>query len=692
MNKDDNKPQPTSDGLTSNTLTSGATTSESFDLDSDMTEPAVGQMNKELGLKVQQLAVPVCDSSTHEEVLDKELDSGDDGQREENSQGSEDRDEDDERLWEMEIDLDDVRTEDEKDEERDLEEDEEEMKHRLYKLVAQSRLTYFSSTDDELNKAGRSEGECDDGGEQEEEKTEGLTYKLCQLEKEVRATQFSSTEDELDRVGIEESRTEEEGEDGKKEELAVKVCRLAKQINATQFSSTEDELDRAGRGKDGEEAIDDESLWKLQTEKTVQATQLRNLASLVSASQFSSTEDELDRIGKNEGDGEQQVNERGTESSVEMEDVWKGAAKRRKSFEDLDVKMFDLRDETEETKTESGDERETAEKVLDDQIKIDDVQHIKTGREERDFSEETVTGKTEEETLEIERQLCEDKAEKAKETQEGQEMKLESVVESKKTEDMIHPNETREEHANQPEAKWPDENQGQDKFTTSKGGQRSWEAAADSEEEDTEFARIIGSMLMMTLEDMQVETLKNKAAENRRINRDAEEVKTDESVEKERKSGLKDDEAQKTNSSVENQDDNVTSAGRQTAGEITSEQIGENCSRKNESGEDKEQEEKDIDPQENLAMQQMSKTIEVNDDEQEDGEGTMATEWKMMERQGDDGEVERCSWKEKEETKEKSAHESEQSSTSSPQEGLLSPEEIQNVSTGAHPLPDTLLE
>lgn len=655
-----------------------------------MTEPAVGQMNKELGLKVQQLAVPVCESSTHEEVLDKGLDSGDDGQREENSQGSEDRDEDDERLWEMEIDLDDVRTEDEEDEERDLEEDEEEMKHRLYKLVAQSRLTYLSSTDDELNKAGRSEGECDNGGEQEEETTEGLTYKLCQLEKEVRATQFSSTEDELDRVGIEESRTEEEGEDGKKEELAVKVCRLAKQINATQFSSTEDELDRAGRGKDGEEAIDDESLWKLQTKKTVQATQLRDLASLVSASQFSSTEDELDRFGMNEGDGEQEVNERGTESSVEMEDVWKGAAKRRKSFEDLDVKMFDLRDE--ETKPESGDERETAEKVLDDQIKIDDVQHSKTGQEERDFSEETVTGKTEEETLEIEKQLCEDKAEKAKETQEGQEMKLESVVESKKTEDIIHPNETREEHENQPEANWPDKNQGQDKFTTSKGGQRSWEAAADSEEEeeDTEFARIISSMLMMTLEDMQVETFKNKAAENRRINRDSDEVKTGESVKKERESGLKDDEAQKTNPSVENQNDNVTSAGRQTAEEITSEHIGENCSRKNESGE----EEKDIDPheKENSAVQQMSKTIEVDDEEQEDGEGTNVTEWKMMETQGDAGEVERCSWKEKEETKEKSAHESEQSSTSSPQEGLLSPEEIQNVSTGAHPLPDTLLE
>ncbi|KAG7228994.1 hypothetical protein INR49_013227 [Caranx melampygus] len=698
LNKDHNQYQLTSDGVTSDTLTSGATTSESFDLDSDMTEPAVGQMNEELRLKLQQLKVPVCDS-THEEVLDKDLDSGDDGQREENSQGSEDRDEDDERLWEMEMDLDEVRTEDEKDEERDLEEDEEEMKHRLYKLVAQSRLTYFSSTDDELNKAGRSEGECDedmgDGREQEEEKTEGLTYKLCRLEKEVRATQFSSTEDELDRVGIEESRTEEKGEDGKNEELAVKVCRLAKQINATQFSSTEDELDRAGRGKDVEEAIDDESLWKLQTEKTVQATQLRDLASLVSASQFSSTEDELDKFGKNEGDGEQEVNERGTESSVEMEDVWRGAVKRRESFGDLDAWMFVLRDETEETKTQSGDEKERAENVLGGHINLDDIQHSKTEKKERGFSEETITGKTEEETLVVERELCEDKAEKAKETQEGQEMKLESVVESKKTEDIIHPNETREEHENQPEAKWPDENRGQDKFTESKGGQRSWEAAADSEEEDTEFARIISSMLMMTLEDMQVETLKDEAAENRRINRDLEEVKTGESVRKERERGLKDDEAQSTNVSVENQDDNVTSgtAGRQRAGKMTSEQIGENSSREKESeermgGNVKEQGGKDRDPdeKENIAFEtnqaQMGKTIEVDDGEQEDGEGKKATERKMMEMRGDAGEE--CSCKEKEEkpeeTKEKSADDSEQSSTSSPQEGLLSPEEIENGS------------
>uniref|UniRef100_A0A3B4UGB4 Myosin VIIA and Rab interacting protein a n=1 Tax=Seriola dumerili TaxID=41447 RepID=A0A3B4UGB4_SERDU len=692
LNKEDNQSQPISDAVTPDTLTSGATTPEPFDLESDMAGHGASQMDEMLTSKLQQLAVRVCESSTQEEVLDKDLDCGDDGPGEERRQGSEDKDEDGERSWKMEIDLDEVRMEDEKeDEERDLEVDDEEMKHRLYRLVAQSRLTYFSSTDDELNKAGQSEGEWDENmeedKEQEEEMTEGLTYKLCQLEKEVRATQFSSTEDELDRVGIEEKKTEEE--DGRNEELAVKVCRLAKQVSDTQFSSTEDELDRAGRGKEGEEAIDEETLWKLQEEKAVQAAQLRDLASLVSASQFSSTEDELDRIGKNEGDGEQEVTERGTESSVEREDVWGGAVERRESFGELDVKMFDLRDETEETKTESSDAKATAENVLVGEIKTDDVQLGKTEGEEpeeRDFLEETVTEEIEDEILIVEEHVCECEAEKAKEKQKGQEMKLKSAMEAEKTEEIIDSNETREEQGYQPEAKWPDENEGEDKFN--KEGQGKWEATADSEEEDPEFDRIISSMLMMTLEDMQVETLKNKAEGNGRINRELEETETEGSVKIGRESVFKEkvvdeqtaDASEERGSAKEpqSQGDNVTSelAARERPKENATEQIGGNTSRKERSGEvtsgnENEQEDTDMDPRErrNLAFetneaQQKCKRIEVDDEEQVAAEGG-------------------CNNKEtdekSEETKEKSANDTEQSSTS-PQESLLSPEEIQNGS------------
>ncbi|KAE8290731.1 hypothetical protein D5F01_LYC10321 [Larimichthys crocea] len=233
----------------------------------------------------------------------------------------------------MEIDLDEGRTEDEEEEKEEID---EEMKNRLYKLVAQSRLTYLSSTDD-IDNFGQSEGEAERGKDEDveeenkepmEENTDGLTYKLCQLEKEVRANQFSSTEDELDRVGV----MDEEKKTGEEEELATKVCRLANEVDAAQFSSTEDELDRAGRSDEGE---DEETLWKLQ------AAQLRDLSSLVRASRFSYSEDQLDRAGEKEV-----VDEGGIESCV-WEKALEKSLERRESFY-LDVKMSALMDEIEE--------------------------------------------------------------------------------------------------------------------------------------------------------------------------------------------------------------------------------------------------------------------------------------------------------------------------------------------------------
>ncbi|XP_075953399.1 rab effector MyRIP [Anarhichas minor] len=303
----DNHSQHSSDAATPSTLTSGATTPERLHLESDTTGHEANQVEEELTLKLQQLAGRVTESSTGGggDVEVRDVDK--DGDGEDKSLGSKDRGEDDERPWRMETDLDEGRTEED--------EVDEEMKYRLYRLIAQSRLTYLS-TDDDLDKDGQSEGEWEGAKQEdmEEEKTDGLTSKLCQLEKEVRANQFSSTEDELDGVGVmDEEKTGEEEE----EELAVKVCRLANQANATQFSSTEDELDRAGRGEEGEEAID-ENLWKLQAEKDVQAVPLRDLASLISASQFSSTEDELDKVGENEDENEEIKTESCDE---EVEDV-----------------------------------------------------------------------------------------------------------------------------------------------------------------------------------------------------------------------------------------------------------------------------------------------------------------------------------------------------------------------------------
>lgn len=671
--------------MTPDTLTSGATTPEPFDLESDITGHEANRTDEELTFKLHQLAGPASESSAgeEEEVVDGGRDAGSDGQRE-------DRDEEDERLWRMEIDWDEGRTEDE-----EKEEDDEEMKYRLYRLVAQSRLTYFSSTDDELDKVGQSEGDWegdkDEGVEEEnkeqtEEKTDRLTYKLCQLEKEVRANQFSSTEDELDRVGVmdEEKKTgeeEEEEEDGKNEELAVKVCRLANQVNATQFSSTEDELDSAGRGEEGDEAIDEETLWKLQAEKAVQAAQLRDLSSLVSAAQFSSNEDQLDGDEENEVD-----NEGGTESNMWPE---RRNQERRESLGDLDVKMFDLRDEIEERKEGSSDEKATAENVWDGQTK----------QEVEDSMEESVAGETEDEGM-VKGRTCEVKvdlkeAEVAKESEERQE------EEAERTEEIIALHETKVQQENQPEAKWPDrkeaeERREEEKIRESKESQEKLEAAEDSDEEEAEFDRIISSMLMMTLEDMQGATTKDEAAGNGSLYREPEEVATEEDVKTRRESGFASEE---TGNAKESQSggDNVMpeTAVKERPGENVSQQTGGDGSRREESGNENEQQKVVTETQEkrHLAKEkpvvttieethedkQKCQRLEVEDDEQEDRERKVTT---MMETQGGTAEG-GCDSKETDERLEETKEEDkvEQSSASSPQEGLLSPEEIQIVST-----------
>ncbi|XP_031720865.1 rab effector MyRIP isoform X2 [Anarrhichthys ocellatus] len=661
----DNHSQHSSDAATPSTLTSGATTPERLHLESDATGHEANQVEEELTLKLQQLAGRVTESSTGGEGDVEVRDVDKDGDKEDKSLGSKDRGEDDERPWRMETDLDEGRTEED--------EVDEEMKYRLYRLIAQSRLTYLS-TDDDLDKDGQSEGEWEGAKQKdmEEEKTDGLTSKLCQLEKEVRANQFSSTEDELDGVGV----TDEEkmGEEEEEEELAVKVCRLANQANATQFSSTEDELDRAGRGEEGEEAID-ENLWKLQAEKDVQAIPLSDLASLISASQFSSTEDELDKVGENEV--EEEINEEGIEREGAVVKNWD----RRESFGDLDVNMFDLKDENEEIKTESCDEE-----VEDVQQDGTEVEEKKDRTKERaiDEDERMAKGPTCEEKVEL---LKEDMAKKAKETEKGQEMELEMVVQAKRTEELISLDETKVQQVTQPETKWPDKQEGEGQEEGKiRGGEESQDTATDSDEEDAEFDRIISSMLM-TLEDMQMEAIKDDAAENRSIRKEPDEVETDEDVNIEGEGGFKDIvKPQSTNASEEtgsakefqSRGDNVTpeSAVRERPGENIGKQIGVDIYRRKESRDatgtnENERQEKDRNAQEKIHLEiketlEAKQRLEMNDDKQEDRKVTH--ELKVMDTLGE------C---ESKETKDENTDDMEQS-TSSLQEGLLSPEEIQN--------------
>uniref|UniRef100_A0A8C6LBJ7 Myosin VIIA and Rab interacting protein a n=2 Tax=Nothobranchius furzeri TaxID=105023 RepID=A0A8C6LBJ7_NOTFU len=445
-----------SDAVTPTTPTSEASTPEPFDLDGDVT-------GKDFSLNVHQ---------SEGRVSDFDMREGPEKDRSDGETGVMTRQRD--------MDLGGL-TPEEEEKEKD-----EEVRCSLYRLVSQSNLTYFSSTKDDLDRVGQSEGEGDT-----EEEQKSLSNRLFQLEKRVQAMQFSSTEDELDRMGVEEDENEED--------LAVKLCRLANEVNASQFSSTEDELDRVGRGEDEEEVTDEETLWKLQPDRS----QLRDLVSLVRASQFSSTEDELDRVGEKEGEMEQKVKQ---EIGSEMKELWEGA----ESMGDIDMKMFDLTDETEEMREQKSDEN-TREDVFDSWKETEDVwddeRDVKKGR---NLLDERVKGNT----SAGKEQLCVKdlevfKPEKVLEPKERQEAHFKTREDAERTEHEIKP-----EPETEPAAKMNDEME--EFIKEGNERERKWKLAARSDEEDLEFDRIISSMLMMTLEDMQVETMKDTDGKSER--------------------------------------------------------------------------------------------------------------------------------------------------------------------------------
>lgn len=422
-------------------------------------------------LTVQDFAVKKqrdCDSSSSEEELDEVSESGSGVKMDRGGEG----------CTEEDVEIDEgplgtgVNLEDEE-EERDTEE--EEMRDRLCKLVAQARLSYFASTDDELDKVGVTGGDQECGkdameeleaeeDDDEEEKVKkrkqsheqigDLPFRICQLEREVRASQFSSTEDELDRAGADDDEARTEDGDGVREELAVKVCRLASQVNATQFSSTEDELDRAGRGEEEEEeeVMDKATLWKLQAEKVVQAAQLRDLSCLVSPSQFSSSE------GLEMDEETECQNDVGLDGSI-----WE----RTESLEDLDVGMFDLRAENEESSKESGDEN---------------VRTIVVHSQKKPVMlEEEKEEMKDKEGQSLVEAVCKD-------TKRVKEIENDSVMSGT----VVH----RDKEPDREEAEATQED-------VCDGKENRDSTAGDSDDEDEEFNKIISSMLMMTLEDMQ---------------------------------------------------------------------------------------------------------------------------------------------------------------------------------------------
>lgn len=668
--------------MTSDTLTSEATTPEPFDCEGNITGHTAAHTDEELQLNLQQQG-RVSDSTSREEQPDEDGDAGNDGQMKKSTQEMEE----DDRIWKMEIDLDEGRMEDEEEKEMD-----EEMKCRLHRLVAQSRLSYLSSSEDRLDGAGQSEGEWyrekgeDEDMEEEDKQTKGLTYKICQLEKEVRATQFSSTEDELDKIGIDEKEKGEEEEEN--EELVLKVCRLVNQVSASEFSSTEDELDRVGR--EGEETIDEESLWKLPLEE---AAQLRDLVSLVRASQFSSTEDELDRIGENEGDMEEEVKEGESESSIEMEELWERAEReRRESIGDLDVKMFELMADF-----DGSDENVIQEDASYSQIQVEAVQHEEHELEEnKDCMVERVTG---DETIAT-GHLGGEKVEVLKELDAEKEPEMEQDTELKtgveaQGGDFSKPD---VQQKNWLEAKCPDQER-EDKFQTeSKETERKSQTGVDSDEE---FDRIISSMLLMTLDDMHEEAITDNT---RGRTREPEDEETYESSNRGGEDGEK--AGRSTGASEETGHFSKESQSQSNHQRLESEakhQPEENVSEENEgdilakresadvAGRDinEQKESKTSLLEEKPADTIFTETFETNEAEEdkEAGRGTLAAEGQVFETRGD-ADLERedpadCEKTDEEEIKESHPDITDQSSPSSLPERFLSAEEIQNVSIRA---------
>ncbi|XP_068196930.1 rab effector MyRIP-like isoform X4 [Antennarius striatus] len=505
--EDDQKERNTSDAVTPDTLTSGAMTPDSVEQESRFKED--NQICQELTVKLQYLVEQVFAPSNRGEENDGVRKPGSNGQTE----AEDDRDEENRRVWRMGIDWNGGRTE----EEDEGSESDEEMTDRLYKLVAQSRLTYVTSTDDVLYKFSQSEEEWEGdkaehvnmNKEQREEKTDRLTRQICQLEREVGAKHFSSTEDELDGIGLlDEEKSMEDEKDGKSVEMVVKVWKLANQINATQFSSTEDELDRAG--EEGEEVIDDETMWKLQAEESVQAAQLRDLSCLIVAPQFDPPEHQT--YGVSEG----RVTGVVRDEASGQNQHW------RESLRDLDVKMFDFKDDIEEIQRRTSHEDVTTDNVVGIQSKDLQEDHMKVEKKTREEDEKM-----------IKEQECKERF--LIDAGNGKEIKERHELTEDQTEKIIILHKTKVQLENQRQERWSDrskgeERQDEERVTECKNSQEKWEKAVDSDEENAEFDRIINSMLMMTLEDMGGEVLKDDAAKNGINKSGTEDVEMDENI------------------------------------------------------------------------------------------------------------------------------------------------------------------
>ncbi|XP_029930923.1 rab effector MyRIP isoform X2 [Myripristis murdjan] len=752
----DNQSQHASDEANPDTLSSGAATPEPSDLEGDATAGEANQRGQELPFKLQEQAneVSISRPSTREDELDGWRDGEE--QRDERREGGRERDQEEEEMLWM---VDRGRTEDEKEEEErtnELREGSERIKNQLYRLVSQSSLTYLSSTDDELDGMGQSEEDretdvVEETKEQKEKRMEALTFTLCELEKQVGANQFSSTEDELDRAGLRDGE-QDTGEDGQKEELAAKLCRLASQVSATQFSSTDDELDSTGRGEEEEEEEDEGTLWKMEAENAVQVAPLRDLVSLVSASQFSSTEDELDRVGEDELERNKEVSKGDavldsesaedreqpqlmtTEKGEDVETNDKG----RGSDSDMNMFYFEVGSEGDKVTDASNVEKDiknkessegtaTAQNVSDTE-KVECVQQGKTEAEEsekKDYvEEELIEDKYEDERLaeevgEVEvSTFLSDGGKEAVETQ-GLKIEVEAERMKERIEERITtgsgeagvPQENIlpcKREAERSEETDGEEKQAEEKMRGFREGIGRWDTAK-SDEEDVEFDRIISSMLMMSVEEIQVDssadTAKDRFGElgtngrakigGETANREKTDVQSTQASKETEELGSRGDKMKPEFVAFEGERDDLERPGEnvieQNEREVCRQQeaMNRNAQQETEKEDQERPAQQDLEEECGLALAISEKPeetdeakwtherMDVDQEEQEETSERMAVKEQMMKRQGDSAEESEQRECERKETKDGNAGDEEQSAPSD-QEDILSPEEIQN--------------
>lgn len=378
----------------------------------------------------------------------------------------------------------------------------------------------WSEMDNDLEEGGRT-------GEGEKERDdEEMRRRLYMLVSQARFTYSSSTEDEPDGEGQgeEEWNTNADMDKAYKEQvqtekLASRLCQLENEVRATQFSLTEDELDRMGLEMENKQD-------EIEKEEEL-AVKLCRLSNKVNASQYSSTDDELDKaVRGDDGVHEKKLWRVQLERTQLCDLASLVSASQFSSTEDELDRLGD--NERKHGNEKNGCTRKMRE-LWDGEESIGDIDMKMfdlTETEERE-QEGAERGKCQPKVqddgtgMQKNKQVIRDGKmgmgqiydkfrEIFKEPVGKQEIHIKTEMKAGRTEAL---QEAKAEKVKEPHSKRTEEKVEQVFLKESEGSERTSETDSKSDQGDAEFDQIISSMLMMTLEDMEAEMM-DKAEQN----------------------------------------------------------------------------------------------------------------------------------------------------------------------------------